>query len=117
MKLSTLDKQRCLDEAVNLRQALLRILNLPDTKDGRKVLNIMGVTDSKLLWDNINSTSQADDLKLRREVASIREQLELKEVEEIKWTPTHLQLADCLTKAQASPKTLIGVLTSGDFNM
>ena len=108
---------RCLDEAVNLRQVLLQILNLPDTKDGRKVLNIVGVTDSKLLWDNINSTSQADDLKLRREVASIREQLELKEVEEIKWTPTHLQLADCLTKAQASPETLIGVLTSGDFNM
>ena len=108
---------RCLDEAVNLRQALLQILNLPDTKDGRKVLNIVGVTDSKSLWDNINSTSQADDLKLRREVASIREQLELKEVEENKWTPTHLQLADCLTKAQASPETLIRVLTSDDFNM
>ena len=74
---------RCLDQAVNLRQALLQILNLPDTKDSRKVLNIVGVTDSKSLWDNINSTSPADDLKLRCEVALIREQLELKEVEEI----------------------------------
>ena len=74
---------RCLDQAVNLRQALLQILNLPDTKDSRKVLNIVGVTDSKSLWDNINSTSPADDLILRCEVALITEQQELKEVEEI----------------------------------
>ena len=107
---------RCLDEAVNLGQALLQILNLPDTKEGSKVLTIVGVTNSKSLWDDINSTSPADDLKLRREVASMREQLELKEVEEIKLAPTHLQLADCLTKAQASPETLIGVLTSSDVN-
>ena len=110
---------RCLDEAVNLRQAMLQILGVPEcTEDGEYTyLPITGVTDSRSLWDNINSTSQADDLKLRREVASIREQIELKEVAEVKWTPTHLQLADCLTKAQASSETLIRVLTSGDFSV
>ena len=81
------------------------------------ILPIVGVTDSKSLWENIYSSSQADDLKLRREVASIREQIELKEVAEVKWTPTHLQLADCLTEAQASSEYLISVLTSGDFNL
>ena len=110
---------RCLDEAVNLRQAMLQILGVPEhTEDGEYTyLPIIGVTDSRSLWDNINSTSQADDLKLRREVASIREQIELKEVAKVKWTPTHLQLADCLTKAQASSETLIRVLTSGDFSV
>ena len=76
---------------------------------------IIGITDSKSLWDNIQSTSQCEDLKLRREVASIKEQLDLKEVTEIKWTPTHLQLADCLTKASASSEMLIKVITSGEF--
>jgi hypothetical protein len=110
---------RCLDEAVNIRQAMLQILNVPErTKDGEYTyLPITGITDSKSLWDNIHSSSQADDLKLRREVASIREQIELKEVAEVKWTPTHLQLADSLTKNQASPETLIRVLTSGDLSL
>ena len=110
---------RCLDEAVNLRQAMLQALNVPErTKDGEYTyLPIIGITDSKSLWDNIHSSSQADDLKLRREVASIREQIELKEVAEVRWAPTHLQLADCLTKNQASPETLIRVLTSGDLPM
>ena len=105
---------KCLDEAVNLRQALLEIMNL---KAADNVLPIIGITDSKSLWDNIHSSSQADDLKLRREVASIKEQLAMNEVFDIKWTPTHLQLADCLTKATASPLPLIHVLTSGNLQI
>ena len=102
---------KCLDEAINLRQTLMEML------PAKTNIPIIGITDSKSLWDNIQSTSQADDLKLRREVASIREQLELKEVTEIKWTPTHLQLADSLTKLSASPELLIKVITSGDFKL
>ena len=58
---------RCLDEAVNLRQALLQILSL-DRKmvPENTILPIVGVTDSKSLWENIYSSYQADDLKLRR---------------------------------------------------
>ena len=74
------------------------------------------VTDSMSFWDNIYSSSQAQDLKLRREVVSIREQLEMKEVQEVKWIPSELQLADGLTKGTASPESLIHVLTSGQFN-
>ena len=102
---------RCLDEAINLRQTLLEML------PAKTKVPIIGITDSKSLWDNIQSSSQADDLKLRREVASIREQLELKEVNEIKWTPTNLQLADCLTKGSAPSELLIKVLTSGEFEI
>ena len=45
---------RCLDEAVNLRQALLQMLNVPErTKDREYTyLPIIGITDSKSLWDN-----------------------------------------------------------------
>ena len=109
---------KCLDEAINLKQTLLEIMNL-DKEDvvNNDLIPIIGITDSKSLWDNINSTSQAGDLKLRREVASIREQLELKEVAEVKWTPTELQLADCLTKSTAPNESLIHVLTTGELNI
>ena len=110
---------KCLDEAINLRQTLLQMMALDKLENSEcsGLIPIIGITDSKSLWDNINSTSQADDLKLRREVASIREQLELKEVSEVKWTPTQLQLADSLTKSTSSPESLIHVLTTGDFNI
>ena len=54
--------------------------------------------------------------KDRKEVVSIREQLEMKEVQEVKWIPSELQLADGLTKGTASPESLIHVLTTGQFN-
>ena len=96
---------------------MLQMLCLTRSKSGNEIIPIIGVTDSKSLWDNIYSSSQAQDLKLRREVASIREQLEMKEVQEVKWIPTELQLADCLTKGTASPDGLIHVLTTGQFNI
>ena len=63
---------KCLDEAINLKQTLTQIMNLgKDDVVNHDLIPIIGITDSKSLWDNINSTSQAEDLKLRREVASI----------------------------------------------
>ena len=108
---------KCLDEAVNLREALLQMLGFTKSNSDSMTIPIIGVTDSKSLWDNIYSSSQAQDLKLRREVVSIREQLEMKEVHEVKWIPSELQLADCLTKGTASPESLIHVLTTGQFNI
>ena len=102
---------KCLDEAINLREAMLDALNCT----GSPLIPIIGITDSKSLWENIHSTTQSDDLKLRREVASIKEQIELQEVHNVIWKPTQLQLADCLTKATASPESLLYVLRKGDF--
>ena len=108
---------KCLDEAINLRETMLDALNSKDTERSDDLLPIFGVTDSKSLWENIKSSAQASDLKLRREVASIKEQIYLKEVHSILWTTTDLQLADCLTKKTASPDNLISVLNAEDFNM
>ena len=96
---------KCLDEAVNLRETMMDVLNLRNNENKDNMLPIIGVTDSKSLWDNIQSSSLAADLKLRREVASIKEQMTLREVYGIVWTRTELQLADCLTKKTASPET------------
>ena len=108
---------KCLDEAVNLRQALFDMMNLTNREGTTGLIPIVGITDSKSLWENIHSTTQADDLKLRREVASIKEQISLKEVADVKWVPTQLQLADSLTKSTAPTAPLIHVLTTGQFNI
>ena len=108
---------KCLDEAINLRETMLEILNITNTEDTECVLPIIGVTDSKSLWDNIKSSSLAADLKLRREVAAIKEQLVLKEVHGIAWTRTSFQLADCLTKNLASSESLLHVLRAGNYEI
>ena len=79
------------------------------------MLPIYAFTDSKSLCENINSTNQATDLKLRREVEGIRQHIQLGEISKCIWIPTALQLADCLTKNTAPPENLIGCLTSGEL--
>lgn len=108
---------KCLDEAINLRETMLDALNLGEKENVADLLPIVGVTDSKSLWENIKSSSLASDLKLRREVSAIKEQIILKEVSSVVWTNTHLQLADCLTKKTASPENLLRVLNAEDFNL
>ena len=108
---------RGLDEAINLREILIDILNVRTSDNLNQLLPVIGVTDSKSLWDNIKSSSLASDLKLRREVAAIREQITLKEVSKIVWSPSHQQLADCLTKKTASPEALLYVLNGRDFHI
>ena len=71
-------------------------------------------TDSKGLIDTLKSTKQVDEGKMRFNVARIKEFLELKEVEEIRWVPTHMMLADSLTKSKADPSRLIRLLEKGE---
>ena len=106
---------KCLDEAINLREAMLDALNLSNEENVSELLPVVGVTDSKSLWENIKSSSPASDLKLRREVSSVKEQIITKEVNSIVWTTSDLQLADCLTKKSASPEILLRVLNGDDF--
>jgi len=51
---------------------------------------------------------------MRFNVARIKEFLELKEVEEIRWVPTHMMLADSLTKSKADSSRLIRLLEKGE---
>ena len=104
----------CIDEAMALRSTILQMLNL---KDEAKNIPIYTFTDSNSLWSNIHSTNQATDLKLRREVQSIRQHIELGEVKDCYWVPSRMMLADCLTKTTASPDNLISVLTSGILDL
>ena len=69
-------------------------------------------TDSKSLIDHLNTSHVIQDCRLRVDMARIREMVKLKEIH-LRWLPNKLQLADPLTKAGASSKRLLEVLTSG----
>ena len=102
----------CLDECILIKEMILDILS-PSNRENS--FPIIAVTDSKSLYDNIYSTNQAEDLRLRREVASIRQLIQNKEISKVIWKPTELQLADPLTKSTASPQALLHVLHQGSL--
>ena len=69
-------------------------------------------TDSKSLKDHLESTRVITDPRLRVDIARLREMEEMGEVD-VKWVPSQLQLADCMTKKGASSSLLRQVKASG----
>ena len=49
---------------------------------------------------------------LRSTIASMKELLEMKMIDSIKWVPTHKQLADCLTKKGRKADWLMKIIES-----
>ncbi len=78
----------------------------------QRSLPLMSCTDCKSLHDAIRTTNTVEDKGLRIPMACIRQKYNRKEAEFV-WVPTHLQLADCLTKAGASSALLRDVLVNG----
>ena len=69
-------------------------------------------TDNKSLFDNLQSSKLVQDLRIRVDIARIREMVHLGEIEVV-WVDKKKQLADPLTKAGASSTRLLEVLRSG----
>lgn len=68
-------------------------------------------TDNKSLYDTLNTTNVTKDLRLRVDIARLRQMVEEEELK-IKWIAGKQQLADCLTKRGATPNKLLDVLES-----
>jgi hypothetical protein len=74
---------------------------------------IRAYTDSNSLVESLRSMKQVDEGPTRLNVARIKDHLKQQLVTEIKWVPTHLQLADPLTKTKADATALRKVLRTG----
>ena len=59
---------------------------------------IYAFSDNKSLVETVYSTKIQQDKRLMVEIASLRSLIENSDVEELKWVPTDVQLADSLTK-------------------
>ena len=85
-------------EACVYTQTLLCDLIARDTKD----IPISILTDNKSLVDSSHSTVPTSNKRLRIEIGIIREMLRKGEIEELRWIPDKLNLANALTKDGAS---------------
>ena len=98
--------------AIYVRQILSEILY---GNPKMRVIPIIGFIDSKQLYDQITSTKQCEEKRLRLDVSEIQECVESGEIDEINWIPTSEMLADCLTKKNANCEHLVEVLHRGAF--
>ena len=69
-------------------------------------------TDNESLFKTCNTTNLTSDLRLRVDLASIRQQIVDKSIS-LHWINSQDQLADCLTKIGASNKHLIETISNG----
>ena len=101
-----------LEEAMYNRNLLCEVLRIP-----KNYVAVIGITDHEGLQGNICNVlkPKVDDLRLRQEIAIIREYLHFGDIQQIKLCPTAHQLADCLTKKGPSGHDLMKVLEEGCF--
>ena len=71
------------------------------------------VTDNRSLLEAIRSNKGVAEKRLRIDIGIIKEMIDKKQIEQILWSDTKEQLADCLTKHGASSLDLLSVLNSG----
>ena len=98
--------------AIHVRQLLSEIL-YDDPK--KTVIPIIGYVDSNQLYQQVTSTKQCLDMRMRLDIAGIREVIRTGEVQSISWVPTRDMLADCLTKKNADCSKLKNVIERGKF--
>jgi hypothetical protein len=77
---------------------------------------VIGVTDSRSLYDAANTCTQISDRRLRVEISAIRETKEKGELE-ILWTGKDNQLADVLTKKGAPSQKILEAISRGRVDL
>ena len=70
-------------------------------------------TDNESLFKTCNTTNLVSDLRIRVDLASIRQQIGDKSIK-LHWIDSKNQLADCLTKIGASNKYLLETISNGN---
>ena len=77
-----------------------------------KETHVNAIVDKSTV-DAIHSTAPVEDKKLRRDVAGIKQFMNLEEIRSVSWCPGKEQLADCMAKRTSSDFNLMQVLKSG----
>ena len=90
----------CAEEALHMANLIKDVLNVDK-------IDIVCKVDNKSLVEALYSNKQVEGKRLRVEVNILKEMINRKEILQVKWIPTNLQLANCLTKGGASAKSLL----------
>jgi len=103
-----LSLQEGLESAVYYRHMLAEVVGISPIE-----IPIIAYVDNKSVIEAVNSTKLVDDKRLRVDIAAISESLVRGEINEIKWCPGKIHLADCLTKRGSAGFELLEVLAGG----
>ena len=82
-----------------------------------KSIPITCVVDNKSLCEAVKSNKHVTERRLRLEISHIKELVNTNQIEQLKWSDTKRQLADCLTKRGASPIELLKAIENGLLNI
>lgn len=105
----TLSLQTGIEEAVYLKKMITEILNVE--------LPVTAVVDNRSLVEALHSTKLVDDKRLRIDISSIKQSIEIGEIDAVKWCPGIKQLANCMTKKGASGYELLEVFQTGRLSV
>lgn len=106
----TLSLVESLDAAFYLGHLLSEIL-FNNQKQNK--IPIVVFIDNKSLYENIHSTKTVSEKRLRIDIAGIKEMVQKKEIDSVKWVDTTSQISDSLTKRGAACNKLLQVLQTG----
>ena len=97
-------------DVIYTRQLLNEILfNDPYSR----MIPAFSFVDNMQLFDQILSTKQSSDKRMRLDISELQDSVKSGEIENVVWVPTEEMLADCLTKRGADNTKLRLVLESG----
>jgi transposase InsO family protein len=99
-----------LENTCYIRQMIQEILGITDTN-----IPIEAYIDNKSVTEALQSTKLVDDKRLRLDIAAIKELVETRQIQSVRWCPGKLQLADVMTKRGASGYNLLSLIQSGVF--
>ena len=109
----TLSGAEAMDTVRYLQLIIVEAYGWPDHKQDEWPMYTSLITDCDSLWSNTRSlTTSIKERALLRELAIFREALTQGVIEEFRWTPTNIQLADALTKIMDG-STLTNAISEG----
>ena len=81
-------------------------------KNSCQSIKTMLYCDNKSLVNSVYSSTNIEDKRLRIDICVLRDMLSQKELTDIVWVPSNLQIANCMTKNGASIYSLLFVLNN-----
>jgi hypothetical protein len=104
----TLSLYAGLDAAIAMKDQLIAMLG-----EGYK-FTLRALVDNKSTVDTVHAAvSLTTEKRLRKEIGSIKEMMQTGKLQELKWVPTELMLADALTKKGVNSLKLLQVMQTG----
>ena len=101
--------------ALNLGLALLKELKVVMEDILQQEIETVLVTDSKNVYQQVNSSVKITDPQASLDIANIRDPLETGAINHVTWVKSELMLADTLTKSKANSSVLSRVLADGKW--